>query len=41
MVKKGDYPAVPKHFSKELSGMIDQCLTNDPENRPTASELLG
>ena len=40
MVKKGDYPNIPKHFSKELSEMIDLCLTNDPDKRPTASEIL-
>ncbi len=40
MVKKGEYPSIPKHFSKELMQMIDLCLTNDPEKRPTAHEIL-
>ena len=40
MVKKGEYPSIPKHFSKELMEMIDCCLTNEPEKRPTASEIL-
>jgi len=40
MVKCGEYPPIPKHFSNELAQMIDVCLTNDPNFRPTATEIL-
>ena len=40
MVQIGKYNQIPKHFSNELVQIIDLCLTNDPNKRPTASEIL-
>jgi serine/threonine protein kinase len=39
-VTKGTYPEIPKHFSKDLSKMIQLCLNVNPVLRPSAEELL-
>ena len=38
-VVRGKYPAIPTHYSKDLSQMINYCLSVDPMTRPTAQEL--
>jgi serine/threonine protein kinase len=39
-VIKGEYPKLPRHFSKELADVLGHCLTLDPKKRFSAEELL-
>lgn len=39
-VTAGKYPAIPKHFSENLSKIIGLCLQTNPMLRPSAKELL-
>lgn len=39
-VTAGKYPAIPKHFSQDLSKIIGLCLQTNPMLRPSAKELL-
>lgn len=39
-VVKGAYPAIPKHFSTDLSSMIANLLKVDPKKRPSAEQIL-
>lgn len=36
----GKYPAIPKHFSQDLSKIIGMCLQTNPMLRPSAKELI-
>lgn len=41
-IQKGDPPKLesPSHWSKQFNDFIAKCLTKDPTQRPTATELL-
>ena len=39
-VQRGVYEPIPRTYSRELSLLIDKCLTNRARERPTAEELL-
>jgi len=39
-ILKGDYPAIPRHFSSELSNMIKSLLQVRPSARPTCDQIL-
>ena len=39
-VLRGQYPALPKSFSSDMSSMVQLMLQVDPNKRPTASQLL-
>lgn len=39
-VTAGKYPAIPKHFSPELSKIVGLCLQVNPILRPSAKELI-
>ncbi|XP_047085774.1 mitogen-activated protein kinase kinase kinase 1-like [Lolium rigidum] len=40
MIGRGEQPPMPSYLSKEAQDFIGQCVRVDPEERPTASELL-
>ncbi len=39
-VIKGVYPKLPKHYSSDLSNMIDHLLSVDPIVRPSAEDVM-
>ena len=39
-VIKGVYPKLPKHYSNDLSNMIDHLLSVDPIVRPSAEDVM-
>ncbi|CAM0875255.1 unnamed protein product [Alopecurus aequalis] len=39
-IGRGEQPPMPSYLSKEAQDFIGQCVRVDPEERPTASELL-
>ena len=39
-VLRGQYPALPKSFSSDMSSVVQLMLQVDPNKRPTASQLL-
>lgn len=39
-VIKGVYPKLPKHYSSDLSSMIDNLLSVDPIVRPSAEDIM-
>jgi mitogen-activated protein kinase kinase kinase 1 len=41
MIGRGEQPPIPNYLSKEAQDFIGQCVRVDPENRPSASQLLG
>ncbi|KAF8733776.1 hypothetical protein HU200_014623 [Digitaria exilis] len=40
MIGRGEQPPIPNYLSKEAQDFIGQCVRVDPENRPSASQLL-
>ncbi|KAL5210127.1 hypothetical protein ABZP36_005750 [Zizania latifolia] len=40
MIGKGEQPPIPSYLSKEARDFISQCVKVDPEERPSASQLL-
>lgn len=39
-VVKGVYPKLPKHYSSDLSSMIDNLLSVEPIVRPSAEDIM-
>lgn len=39
-ILKGVYPAIPNHYSKELSQMIKFMLSLDPSVRPSTEDIM-
>ncbi|XP_077212937.1 mitogen-activated protein kinase kinase kinase 1-like [Tasmannia lanceolata] len=39
-IGRGEPPSIPTNLSKDARDFINQCLQVDPDNRPSASELL-
>lgn len=39
-IGKGEPPVIPEHLSNEARDFIRQCLRGNPQDRPTAAELL-
>lgn len=39
-IGKGEPPAVPENLSKDARDFIKQCIRVNPDDRPTAAELL-
>ncbi|TVU45474.1 hypothetical protein EJB05_04963, partial [Eragrostis curvula] len=40
MIGKGERPPIPNYLSKEAQDFIGQCVTVDPDQRPSAAQLL-
>ncbi|CAL4926865.1 unnamed protein product [Urochloa decumbens] len=40
MIGRGEQPPIPNYLSKEAQDFIGQCVRVDPENRPSAAQLL-
>jgi len=40
MIGRGEQPPIPNYLSKEAQDFIGQCVRVDPDNRPSASQLL-
>ncbi|XBH82786.1 hypothetical protein VPH35_071370 [Triticum aestivum] len=40
MIGKGEQPPIPSHLSAEAQDFIRQCVRVDPDERPSASQLL-
>ncbi|RCV41302.1 hypothetical protein SEVIR_9G123600v4 [Setaria viridis] len=40
MIGRGERPPIPNYLSKEAQDFIGQCVRVDPENRPSALQLL-
>lgn len=39
-INKGNYPNIPKVFSKDLGKVISKMLATDPKLRPSCTEIL-
>jgi mitogen-activated protein kinase kinase kinase 1 len=40
MIGKGERPQIPSYLSKDAQDFISQCVQVDPEQRPSASQLM-